>query len=415
MVEGRKVQRVRILALLLALIVLGVLILRVGGMLDRYRSAGEAETPSPTAAADAAPATRTPLPTEEATDTSPSATLDLFAPTTPADQWANHVLDQALPAITQPVPLDSGFAWWQSSSARGELSLSEDRIAIAGQALELDPMQGIDILVPDLQNPSQLSLAGSVEWEGEALVLAAAGDDPAAPRVHWLLSDASPTLAIIALLNQADARDLKLTAAYTESFGGQAQLVLTGATATTVTVTPAAEDAAVPDPTPTASLTPVVAWTATPTRVPEAFLGQVIAAKLDPVIDVAESFHPTATTRYVVSHPWAGILAWTETGPTIGGRAVGVGQAEELNLYALQEDDPSGRVASFLLITYDGSVTRLPDDQLLFQEQRMEEVLFWIVRHAAERGGQMVVAYDDFGVRQAITVVGFRPLTGSGP
>jgi hypothetical protein len=45
----------------------------------------------------------------------------------------------------------------------------------------------------------------------------------------------------------------------------------------------------------------------------------------------------------------------------------------------------------------------------------MEEIVYWIVIHAAERGGQMLVAYDDYGQRQAITIIGFRPFPSSTP
>ena len=101
--------------------------------------------------------------------------------------------------------------------------------------------------------------------------------------------------------------------------------------------------------------------------------------------------------------------SWTDTGPTLNGQTMSVDQASELNFYALAPSDPAGTVSTFLKVVYNGSITRLPEKQIYFQGQRMEEILFWLVTHAAERDGQLRIAYDDFGAKQAITVIGFDP------
>jgi len=77
------------------------------------------------------------------------------------------------------------------------------------------------------------------------------------------------------------------------------------------------------------------------------------------------------------------------------------------------DDLTTGDVTRFLRALYDGQTTRLPDEQVYFQGQRMNEILYWMARRATERGGRLIVSYDDFGAMQVITVVGFEQLNPS--
>lgn len=415
MAEQRRVRRLQVFVLLLTVAALGVIVLRITGL-----AAGPLPVREPVAVVDSpssSPPTATaptPLPTEAPLETFPLPTADPFAPTTPADQWANRVLDQTLPDLVDPLPPATGFVWWQSSAASGELAVGGGGVTLAGEMLNLDGLRAVSILVPERANPNHLAPRAEVRWEGAALILTTVPIQPGAAEAYWLLSNADAALAVAALVNQARARDFTLVAAYAELFAGEAQLVLTGALAEgAAAASPPQARAATP--TPTGRFTPSPTLPPTPTRVPEAFMGQVIAAALDLVIDEAKAFDPAAVARFAENHPWTGLLTWTETGPAVGGLPIAVQEAQELTFYTLEPRGTAQDVSRFLHVTYDGNVTRLPAQRVLFQEHRMDEVVFWMVRRSIERGGQLLVAYDDFGTRQAITVIGFRPLSEPQP
>jgi hypothetical protein len=120
-------------------------------------------------------------------------------------------------------------------------------------------------------------------------------------------------------------------------------------------------------------------------------------------------FQPSALYRFTEQHPWSGLLTWTETGPQINHRDTAIHQATELTFYTLSSDDPTGKTVTLMDVYYVEGTTRFPADSIYFQGHRMDEILYWMVRRAAERGGQLYVAYDDFGIKQAITLVGFVP------
>nr|MBN1228946.1 hypothetical protein [Anaerolineae bacterium] len=174
-------------------------------------------------------------------------------------------------------------------------------------------------------------------------------------------------------------------------------------------------DTLVPTPARTPTGTPTALVTVTPTSIPSQDLGDAIRMVIDPVIDDASFYHPDATAAYVDNHPWVGALSWTEQGALIGGRLTVIEQAEKVSFYALQPGDPLGTTDSFLIVTYNGAFTRLDYRGLVFYEQRTEEILYWLVRRAAERGGQLIVAYDGIGAQQAVIVVDYKSFAPSAP
>jgi hypothetical protein len=398
------------ISLILALITLGVLIV---AYLD---------VPLPDAAGFLAPSSATPTmrPTADATSSptartptrrpSPSATPDLtltpFEPATPADQWATQVLAAAIPLLQDVPPQPDGLLWWQASNAGGLLAYDEETPTLAARPLAVDGLNTISIWIPNPAAANQLIYLGAITTGDNTLTLVYASPEPPYNESRWLVSMAQPSLALRALAMQAEDQDVYLEAAYVETSSRQADLALTHFDWRTPSPTAPLPSPGAPTPTARDTATPTVI-TATPTRVPEALLGRLVNDAINPVINTLQEMPPDAIQSYN-RHPWAGPLTWTETGAEIDGRPTAVGLATNLDFYTLSVESPSSPTSQFMSLIYDGRETRLPDEQVRFQGQRMDEVLFWMVRHAAGRGGQLIVAYDDFGARQVITVIDFR-------
>jgi hypothetical protein len=401
----RSVQHLKVIALLLALVTLAAMILRMTGRRAPAVSPPDTATPYVTTQSGGSvevelmPSLLPVLPTGEGTLSLPDN-----GPASPADPWANAVLDVALPALSASLPDARGLAWWQGSSAIGTLELSGEATTLNDQPVGSSTLTSLMVLIPKNDNPNYLTPIASMERQNGVLTLSVDGSE----NMQWVLSNATTNMALRALAVQADRRNTILLAAYSEGMGVEGQLVLVSAEDRDVAeAASATAHASALTPSPSSQPTPM--RTPTPTRTPEAYLGRVIDEKMDPVIDDAGSFDPTAIARYLDQHPWIGLLTWTETGAEIDGRKTALSLAEDVTFYTLSPNDPSGSTHRFMQVTYDGVVTRLPDDQIMFQGQRLEEMLYWMVRRAAERGGQLVVAYDDFGSKQAVTIVAFRP------
>lgn len=412
MAEQRRINRLQALILILALVVLGVMLVRLRGEWSTLLapSAGSS-TPSPSPSPSAVNVDRV-VPRDDIPTPQPDLTLTLAGRSTPADDWSNRLLDRALPVISEPLPAGTAIVWWRGADNSGQLALGDGDVRLDSRPLDIGDLLTLEVLMPDPDSPDQLQTVGRITWEGDALMLIARGVPSGEPDSTWLLSRGTPRLAISALVEQAEARDWALTAAYSETLTGQGSLVLLAAVEPgDATPTPFA-----PPPDVTLSPTPTVPppATPTPTRAPEPYMGEVIAGVLEPVIEDVRGIPQEAMEEAVGLHPWAGPLTWTESGARVDGIPVAVEAASELNLYTLYET-ASGEVGTrrFLAITYDGSVTRFPEQQVLFQEQRMNEALYWMVRAAAEEGGRFYVALDDFGVRQSLTVLAFRPYTAA--
>jgi hypothetical protein len=395
-------------SLLLGLAALVVIVLRAISATQPGRESsenslltGEAPTARPTDPTISVPVERQELPPLAA------GTITTVLPSSPADHWANRLLTQALPYLESAPPSSAGMPWWQSQDLRGLLTTDTGRVQIDGRYLNLDQVQRLTIFTPDADTPrtDQLRQQAVVAWSGDALTLTAHADPPLL-EANWLISSGNISTALWAFVTQASLREAVFLVAYNETLDREGQLALLAVTEpglaglSTLTAQPGL--ATLSDtPTPTLFLSP------TPTREREPYMGSALTARLDPVIDAIPSFAPEAIARYTDTHPWTGVLAWTEIGPEVDGRPIAVSQAEILYFYSLQPDDPTGVASSFIEITYDGASTYLPDDRLVFFGHRMEEMVYWIVRRAGERNGQLVVAYDDFGTRQFITVIDF--------
>ncbi len=412
MANQRHINRLRALTLILALVALGVMLTRLRGEWDDLRATpAGSPAPSPSPSPSDTNTDRV-VPREDIPTPQPDLTLTLAGRSTPADDWSNRLLDRALTVISEPLPAGSAIVWWRGADNSGQLALGEGGVLLGSRPLDTSGLLTLDVLTPNPDSPDQLQTLGRVSWEGDALMLTARGVSPGEPDSTWLLSGGTLPLALSALVEQAEARGWALTAAYSETLTGQGALVLLAAVEPgDATPTPFA-----PPPDVTLSPTPTVPppATPTPTRVPEPYMGEVIAGVLEPVMEDVRGIPQEAMQEAIGLHPWAGPLTWTETGPLVDGIPVAVQAADELNLYTLYET-ADGKVGTrrFLEITFDGSVTRFPEQQVLFQEQRMEEALYWIVRTAAEEGGRLYVALDDFGARQSLTVLAFRPYSTS--
>jgi hypothetical protein len=414
-----------LLPALLALILVGALVAYINGWLPPLPSVfpGKSLSPAtPVVPETPAPeATLTPSARVTTPRTSSPSPLPAFSPVgspagpvTPADDWANTLLDLLLPQLKDvPLPTD-GLAWWQNSNAIGEITFTDGALVLDQRKLDIARMASVGFFVPDPFNPNQLVKLGGITTNQGTLVLSVLGSSTAKTDMYWLLSSADPALALGALVTQADARDLALTVAVAPGADAELQVALLGAE------TP--EDR-IPTPTPlppdfptlTPSRTPTPTATTTPTREPDPYLMRVMAEKIDPVIDVAERFHPSAVFRITTQHPRTGLLTWTEAGAQIGSYPTAVAHATELSFYALEPDDPDGVTTRLFTVFYAEGTTRFPEDKIYFQGQRMEEMLFWLVRRAAERGGQLYVAYDDLGTSQALIIIGFRFFTTPAP
>lgn len=406
--------------LLLAALVLAVLVIYLGGWppsLKRAASKLVAGILLPTSTV--APPTARPRPTS--TDLPAPTLIPSETPfslgdsvTTPADEWANAVLDRLLMilAAENPAPPD-GLAWWHNQEAQGELAYVSGELLLGERMLDMVDPISLLISTPDPGSPELLIRLGTVTAEQTVITLTALGETPAQD-ADWVISNAHPLVALKALVLQAARRDRTLIAAYTSLSESALHFVLLDARLPqhpTATLTPLPPGY----PTPTATHTPTPTITPTSTRQPDDFMGRLLADKIDPFIDTADRILPDAVLIATQRHPWAGLLTWSETGAQIAGRPLAVEQALELTFYALNTNDPEGSVTQLFYAIYVDGTTRFPDDQVYFQGQRMQEILFWLVRHAAERGGQLLTTYDDFGARQSIIFIGFHRFTASTP
>ena len=407
----KRLRRIQAVALVFGIAVLTMIGLRLAGVIDlpfQNESSPTVEAPSPIPSREPTlvPATNIP-PTSEATI---GATLTSQGPGTPADAWASAVLDRALPVLTDNLPPADGLAWWQNSDLQGALAITGNMVLVGDAIADARNLLALTVSIPDPGAPNRLMDVGRIDWQGGALHLTVTADLPDEPEPQWLLSGVDFPVAITALVVEADKREVHLQAAFSEQPGREAQIVLVGVESMfasptlTLTATSANE-------TPRPTLTPTLTRTPTPTREPEPYMGRVLAALLDPILETLPDLTNGDVSTLMTVHPWAGTLTWTESGPLIAGRSIPLAAADTLYLYAADLDLTN--TERWLVATTDGNTTHLPEEQIIFQGRRLDEILYWLVRRAGETDGQLVVTFDDFGTRQAITVVGFKPFSES--
>jgi hypothetical protein len=332
---------------------------------------------------------------------SPTLVVTLIGPATPADAWANALLDRVLSRLKQPGRTGDGFAWWQGSQASGVLVFSDQSVLFDGRPFTVNDQTLINVLVVTQGDPNKLDQVGMIAVDQGALVLTVTGSQADQAGNRWILAANAPDTALQALVIQAAARSAGVRAAYSTSSGQGADLVLLGA--------PELGGAAATPTIPTAATSPsgTVIGLPTPTRPPEAALGTLVESKLNPVLEAGLAFPQDVVTAYTAAHAWSGPLTWRETGPELNNRPMNVSRASDLTFLILTPNDPRGPAQAFLRATFTGDVTRFPDEQVYFQGQRMNEMIYWLVYYSAQHGGQLQASYDDFGARQSITIVGF--------
>jgi hypothetical protein len=215
-------------------------------------------------------------------------------------------------------------------------------------------------------------------------------------------------LPLKALFTQAELRGIILRGFASTKAGSVFQIVFVGIQRiASVADTPTSGFASVTQKSVLPTLSP------TATRALDSYLGQFVSSKIDPAIDQAQAISPTATHDFLDRHGWAGLLTSSETGLQVAGRTTDVSHATELTVYMLEDQSKPSDVSRLFTVQYNAEeqTTHFPEDKILFQAHRMEEIVYWMIVRAAERGGQIITAYDNYGERQSLTVIGFKPLT----
>lgn len=392
----------------LGIALVGFLIAFMAGLLPQaHPPTLSPAVPIGASSADMSELTGTETPALVARSSEPSApSVTLIGPNTPADAWANAVLDRVLEYWKTPAGPGDGFAWWQNRDAIGNLMYIDGALSLANARLDVGAQSQIAIMTPDRADPNALASIGEITQTETVVNLLVSGTAPSEGTIRWALVGSTAETALNGLVIQAAARSISLQAGYSSS-GPEGILVLlppsASATATSTRV------ASLPPGKPISTATPIP----TPTRVPDAELGAFVASRLNPVIDAGLAFPKDVVDAFTKFHAWTGPLTWTEAGPQVSDKAINVNQADELTILILTPNDPRGASQPFMHLTYNGNITRFPEDQIYFSGQRMGEVIYWLVSITARRGGQLIISYDDFGTRQFITVVGYQPFASA--
>jgi hypothetical protein len=362
------------MALAITLLALAIIILRV----THNPSSGETPSPavSPVTLAAPSPTFRAAAETLPPTATVPSA---------PVEAWARELL-----------PLIVGHTAYQSAQFSPEtLIVHEAELYVGSHPIALDGRITIRLLLPSDEAPFSPIVVGALAEEGGVLVLTTS-DGP-----RRLVSGGSMADALRALMSAAAAERYRLEAAVAGETEASADLVM---------VAYSLGELAERTPTPPGYTPLPMLGVTTPTPLPDINLERLVDEQTDSIIDAVPLFHPDAVMGFLENHPWTGTLTWSEQGPRVGGRLLRVAEADALTVYMLNPNDPSLAAVPVMALTYDeDSWTTTLSEGRWFYGHRLEEVLYWMVRRAAERGGQLLVAYDEPGARQAITVIGFRP------
>jgi hypothetical protein len=235
--------------------------------------------------------------------------------------------------------------------------------------------------------------------EEGALTLIAYDQNSPDNQRDWIIGKNDLAIPFHALAVQAAARNTIVRLALDTDDGIRTEIVIAGIDPYLVVESPPSADP---------QSTPILQQSSTPTRIPEVAMGRMVADYLDPVLDGLPGIQDESVENYVRTHPFSGLLTWTENGPEIDGYGLSVELAELITLNSLVPGSTTGEQYTFLTAQYNGSVTRILEVQIYYQEQRMEELVYWAIVRAAEHGGQLRVSYDDFGSRQAITIIGFQ-------
>lgn len=329
----------------------------------------------------------------------------------PADQWAETLIERYLDQILGrvPSPTGGGLVWWESSEQQMTLEFAGSVLRLGNTPFTISDRKQVELYIPDQATTAGLTRIATIERIAGTLTLSLSALSPSSPNTQWLISEGDPDNALQSLAYQMGADDYQLLVAVEEEADQSLRIILVSVqdlgreTPTAVPPSPTSNQQ------PTITLIPSRTPLPTSTRSPDVYLGRIVAERIAEAFSPDWQVPPTVLARFVNTHPWIGLLSWSETGPTIGSRFTAVEQAAELNIYLLGEDAED--LQQVLTVSYDAetTTTRIPEMQVYFQGKRMEEILFWMYRYAAEQGAQLNLAYDDFGASQAIIIIGFIP------
>lgn len=361
-------------ALIVALLALTIVTLRV----TNHPPSGEAATPSATLPHyffTSTPVFRAAVETLAPTVTSPTA---------PIEAWAEELL----------ILIIEHTAYQSTQQPFDVLIVQDTGLYVGPHVVTLDGGMTLRFLLPSNEEPFEPIVGGSIIEEEGVLVLTTREG----PR--RMVNGGAPSVAFRALMSAAAVERVHLEGAIVNETEASVEVVL---------VAHSSEESAQTTPTESGHTPLPMLGVITPSPMPDVNLARMVGEQTDTIIDAAPLFHPDAVMRFLESHSRTGALTWTEQGARVGGRPLNIANAETLTLYTLNPNDPSMTTVSFMELSYDEDSwqTALLGDGWFFGH-RLEETLYWMVRRAAERDGRLLVAYDDLGAQQAITVIGFR-------
>lgn len=160
-------------------------------------------------------------------------------------------------------------------------------------------------------------------------------------------------------------------------------------------------------PLPTATSKPTI----TPTRPPDIFVERFMRNELAQVIPIVDAYNTMVVNDFRADHTSSVALSWGEAGLLLNRQPIQVDQFERLTIYYL--GNQRGERNELLDATFEDNVTRITGEQVFFPEHRMQELLYWLVRHGAEEGGQFAVVVEEFSFQQSqqltLTLTDFTP------
>ena len=272
-----------------------------------------------------------------------------------------------------------------------------------GNRANISNLESIEFFIPSPGSSNQILKIGSIVNQSGTVTLNLISNLPDYTDRQWILSFQSNTIPLTALILEAEKTNLLLRVAYVEASSQLGQVAIVGYRNATDNNNPPEDEAVL-----TTNSSPTMTIEPTPTRELDVFMGRLMAEEVDIVINASSEFTSNAIYEIAFGHPNSGPLTWTEFGAELNGEVMSVDDATELTFYSLIAGDIEGRTLRLFDTIFTGDVTRLPDEAVYFQGHRMGEMLYWMVRHASDQGGQLIVLYDDFGNKQAITFIGFE-------
>ncbi len=317
---------------------------------------------------------------------------------TPADPWANAILDQIVTVYADQLAGNVIGLPPAQSAYEGALSIAAGDLLVGGQRLRANSLATLHLALIDPLDAEHSIPIGRITVERGVLILKSSETLTTKESQEWRLSDAASVLAIQSLLTQARLRDIHLEASFTSGIVGDAQL----------TIYYASYADAPQISSPVGVTQPAMDISPSPTRTPDIVLGRIIAARINPVIDYLQELPSTITMAYLDHYARSGLLTATETDIQVSGRSIPIDDALNLTVYGIDTANADGIVRLFAAFYTEDATTQFPQEQVYFQGHRMREILYWMVIHAVERGGQLIVGYDELGQIQAVTIIGFK-------